>query len=136
MSSFRERAIRSPSLRYYSYILHTDAARETRVENALRFPGREKIFPKRPRRKVEQEINAAITHTRAHTHEHVQSKCASGSYPDAFTDETFFCIKEQLGYDYGVGYGEPSVVMLYFPVAGTILRAVSKLWYWLRYFSD
>lgn len=67
MSSFRERAIRSPSLRYYSYILHTDAARETRVENALRFPGREKIFPKRPRRKVEQEINAAITHTRGRT---------------------------------------------------------------------
>lgn len=51
------------------------------------------------------------------THMHM-----SGAYPDAFTDETFFCIEEQLGYDYTMGMENHR--SLYFIFDATILRRI------------
>lgn len=54
------------------------------------------------------------------THMHM-----SGAYPDAFTDETFFCIEEQLGYDYTMGIENHQ--SLYFIFDATILRRIETM---------
>ena len=50
---------------------------------------------------------------------------APGAYPDAFTDETFFCIEEQLGYDYTVGTKNHQSASILFPPLQ--YRVVSRL---------